>query len=41
MWEPWFECLAYSACGNYSPDGSCGWAKTPEFQKCMQKYAAP
>lgn len=40
-WDPAYECLKYSQCGNYAPDGSCGWAKTPEYQKCMTQFWNP
>lgn len=34
----WFECLKYTQCGNYGPNGSCAFELTPEFVKCMSKY---
>lgn len=34
----WFECLAFTKCGNFGPDGSCGFDRTPEFVKCLSKY---
>lgn len=41
MWDPAYECLKLTVCGNYAPDGGCAWAKTPAYQECMQKYWAP
>lgn len=38
VYQPWFECLAYTECGNYGPNGSCGFAQTNEFLKCLSKY---
>lgn len=35
---PWFECLKYTECGNYGPDGSCAFLQTPEFLECLSKY---
>ncbi len=34
----WFECLAYTRCGNFGPDGSCAFEQTPDFVKCLSKY---
>ncbi|MBM4388699.1 MAG: hypothetical protein FJ088_13230 [Deltaproteobacteria bacterium] len=32
----WFKCLQFTKCGNFGPDGSCGWAQTDEFIKCLE-----
>lgn len=38
VYKKWFECLKFSKCGNFAPDGSCGWLQTPEYIECMKKY---
>ena len=35
MYEPWFDCLKLSMCGNYGPDGACGWEMNDAFNECL------
>ena len=35
MWLPEYECLKFSVCGAFGPDGMCGWLETPEYKKCL------
>jgi eight-cysteine-cluster-containing protein len=41
IYSPWYECLQLATCGNYAPEGGCGWEPTPELQACLAKFGAP
>ncbi len=41
QWLPEYECLKYSNCGFYGPDGTCGWENTPEYLKCLDGICEP
>ena len=34
---PWYACFQFAECGNFGPDGACGWDQTPEFVQCMDE----
>ncbi len=34
-WTEAYACYAYSECGNYGPNGSCGWAQTDLYLECL------
>ena len=38
IYKPEWECLQYSACGNFAADGGCGWSQTDAYLKCMTQY---
>lgn len=40
IYEPWYECLALSKCGNYGEDGACGWKPTAAFKECLAQHGA-
>jgi len=35
IYKPWFDCLKFTQCGNYGPNGGCGWDKTEQFNECI------
>ena len=41
LWQPWYECLAYSECGPYGPDGTCGWHESELFLWCIEELENP
>lgn len=41
VYEPWFECLELTKCGQFAPDGSCGWQKNAAFEQCLKDHAGP
>ena len=41
IWEPWYECLKLTECGNNGPGGSCGWEPNEEFLDCMAQFDTP
>lgn len=34
----WYTCYKLSECGEFGPNGSCGWKQTPAFTSCMAQY---
>ena len=36
---PEFECLQFTICGHFGPEGSCGWAETPEYLACLENVS--
>ena len=38
LWQDWFVCLRFTTCGNFGPNGSCGFEPTPEYLDCLAKY---
>ncbi len=41
VFEPWYECLELTKCGNFAADGSCGWQKNAAFEQCLKDHAGP
>lgn len=41
VFEPWYECLELTKCGNFAADGSCGWQKNEAFEQCLKDHAGP
>lgn len=37
IWKPWYACLKATKCGEFGPNGSCGFEQTPEFIKCIEE----
>jgi hypothetical protein len=35
---PWSHCFNQTSCGNFGPDGQCGWEQTDEFAECMAEF---
>ena len=33
--EPWFECLKYTQCGAFGPEGTCAWEESPAYLDCL------
>ena len=38
LWQDWFVSLKFTTCGNFGPNGSCGFEPTPEYLDCLAKY---
>ncbi len=38
IFQPWYVCLDKSTCGNFGPDGACGWEQTPEYLECLASF---
>lgn len=36
VWNAWFECLQYTECGQFGPDGSCAFEENKEFLDCIE-----
>lgn len=34
----WYECFQYSTCGNFTPDGSCGWEANQVYVDCLATH---
>ncbi len=41
QWLPQYECLQFSVCGNFAPNGSCGWLETDEYLACLEGMCLP
>jgi eight-cysteine-cluster-containing protein len=41
VYEPWYECLALTKCGNFDANGGCGWQKNEAFEQCLKEHAGP
>jgi len=37
-WTPAYACFEYAECGNFGPDGACGWQMTDAFAECMAQF---
>lgn len=38
IFSPWYTCLSLTSCGNFGPEGACGWEQTPEFVECLESF---
>ena len=36
VFEPWYECLQWTQCGNFAPDGGCSWEPNEVFNECVK-----
>ena len=41
VWKPEFACLKYTRCGNYGPNGSCGWEQNSQYLACLECVKKP
>ena len=41
IFEPWYVCLEFTECGNYGPQGMCGWDANPEYLDCLKQFDDP
>jgi eight-cysteine-cluster-containing protein len=39
IYQPWYECLELTKCGNYGVDGGCSWDPNEAFQACLDQFA--
>jgi hypothetical protein len=38
IFQPWYVCLDQTTCGNFGPDGACGWEQNPEYLECLASF---
>ena len=38
--RPEFECLEFTTCGEFGPDNSCAWERTPAYTACLEAVGA-
>ncbi len=37
-WQPHYDCLSDSTCGNFDAEGGCAWKRTPELVACLARH---
>jgi eight-cysteine-cluster-containing protein len=38
---PWYQCFQFSNCGQFGPNGQCGWENTKEYLACLEEFGGP
>ena len=39
VWEDWYVCLEYTGCGNFGPNGACGWELNEKYLACLEEFS--
>lgn len=40
-WKPEFDCLPYTVCGAFGPEGGCGWEMNELYVQCLKSVCVP